>query len=191
MKKLLIIANPSKTSFSYAMAEAYKEKAEKQKDEYKILDLYELNQTYLTYDSVENLKKWEVKDKKTIEKIQKDISWADEMSFFFPVWWGTMPAVLKTFFDSNFSSWFAFKYVSWKSMPEKLLTGKTAKIFCTCDAPWFVYKIPFILWISLKKYFASAILWFCWVKLTEFNLYDKFSSKTLEEKKQILENTKK
>jgi hypothetical protein len=43
-------------------------------------------------------------------------------------------------------------------MPEKLLTDKTAKVFATCDAPGFVYKIPFILGINLKKFLKSSTL---------------------------------
>jgi putative NADPH-quinone reductase len=48
MKTLIIIANPSKTSFSHAMAKSYSEKCEN----YEILDLYDFDQGYLTYESM-------------------------------------------------------------------------------------------------------------------------------------------
>jgi len=180
MKTLIIIANPSKTSFSHAMASAYSKKC----DEFEILDLYDLNQWYLKYESMEELKKWNIHDFNKIKLVQEKIKNSDEMAFFFPIWWGWVPAILKNFFDSNLSSGFAFKY--WKNWVEKLLTDKTSKVFTTCDAPWFAYKIPFILWINLKKFLNKSTFDFCGIKMTDFKLFSKFHSKSEEEKKGIL-----
>lgn len=35
-------------------------------------------------------------------KAQELIRWADHLVFVYPIWWGTMPAVLKGFFDRVF-----------------------------------------------------------------------------------------
>jgi NAD(P)H dehydrogenase (quinone) len=118
--------------------------------------------------------------------IQKKMSEVDEYVFVFPVWWGWVPAILKNFFDTNLSSWFAFKF--WKNGVQKLLNDKTAKVFCTCDAPGFIYKFPFFIWVNLKKFLSRAILGFCWIKLKSFNIYSSLRSKTEEQKKKILEN---
>ncbi len=183
MKTLIIIANPSKTSFSHAMAHAYSEKCE----DFEILDLYEVNQWYLTYESTDAFKKWEVKGSKIIKEMQEKITTADELAFFFPIWWSDYPAILKNFFDSNFSAWFAFNFLKWWKV-EKLLTGKTAKIFCTCGAPSFIYSIPFIMWIKLKSYFKKAILGFCWITLTDYVLIGSIEKKTEPERKELLKN---
>jgi putative NADPH-quinone reductase len=53
MKTLIIIANPSKTSFSHAMADAYSKKLE----DFEILDLYDFNQSFFKYESMEELHK--------------------------------------------------------------------------------------------------------------------------------------
>ncbi len=71
--------------------------------------------------------------------MQKLLAEHDEYVFIFPVWWGNMPAILKNFFDCNFMAGFAFNFVSGKMMPEKLLSDKTAKIYCHCDAPTLLY----------------------------------------------------
>jgi putative NADPH-quinone reductase len=53
MKTLIIIANPSKKSFSHAMADAYSKKCEI----FEILDLYDFNQSYFKYESMDELHK--------------------------------------------------------------------------------------------------------------------------------------
>jgi NAD(P)H dehydrogenase (quinone) len=72
-------------------------------------------------------------DDKNRKHFQEKITQADELVFIFPVWWGGVPGILKNFFDTNLESGFAFKYG--KNGLEKLLVGKTVKVFCTCDAP--------------------------------------------------------
>jgi putative NADPH-quinone reductase len=66
------------------------------------------------------------------------------------------------------------------------LTDKTAKIFCTCDAPGFIYKIPLILGIHLKRHLDRAILGFCGVKTTHFQLVSGFHKKSKEQREEIL-----
>jgi NAD(P)H dehydrogenase (quinone) len=38
----------------------------------------------------------------TTKKIQAKITWADELIFIFPIWWGDAPAIVKNFIDCNF-----------------------------------------------------------------------------------------
>ena len=183
MKTLIIIANPSKTSFSHIMAKKYSKKCEN----FEILDLYDFKQNFLKYESKEELYKWNSEESEKIKETQEKIINSDEMVFFFPVWWWGVPAILKNFFDANFSSWFAFEYDKlWNTT--KLLTNKTAKVFCTCDAPWFIYNFSFFMWINLKKFLNKAIFDFCWIKLTEFKMLSKFHIKSEEEKNIFLKN---
>lgn len=71
-------------------------------------------QDFLRFEDASDLS---MNDKK--KRMQEKILWADEIVFVFPIWWGNMPAVLKNFFDVNFSSGFAFKYE--KKLPKGLL----------------------------------------------------------------------
>ena len=54
---------------------------------------------------------------------QKNIIWADHLVFFFPIWWGGAPAILKGFFDRTFLPGFAFNYTG-KFLPNQLLRNK-------------------------------------------------------------------
>jgi len=56
MKSLIIKANPSKTSFSHSLAEAYKDGGTQAGKEVEILDLYDVDQPFLRYESTEALK---------------------------------------------------------------------------------------------------------------------------------------
>jgi len=184
MKSLIFLAHPAKESFNKEIAKVYKEAAEKRWDKAEIINLYDkkYSQNFLKFDKIYEIPEDEVKN-----KLQNKMSKADEYIFIFPIWWGWVPAILKNFFDTNLSSWFAFEFEKWWKV-KKLLNWKTAKIFCTCDAPWFIYKIPFILWISIKAYLSKAILWFCWIKVNWFNLYSQLRKMTNEERKKILKN---
>jgi len=186
MKSIIFLAHPASDSFSKAIAKSYKNKKENEWNKVEIINLYDkkYSQSFLAFENIREMPEDKVK-----EKLQKKMSKADEYVFVFPVWWGWVPAILKNFFDTNLSSWFAFQYEKWGKV-KKLLIWKKAKIFCTCDAPWFVYKIPFIVWISIKTYLSKAILWFCWISVTWFNLYSKLNKMSNKERISILENIK-
>lgn len=169
MKKVLIVtANPSTKGFTHQISQVYKNAVEKNDCKAQLIDLYtpENTQEYLAYDNIRT--DWPNDEK--IISMQKKIAWADEIMFIAPVWWGSVPAVMKNFIDVNFQSGFAFKYnEKWKVI--WLLKGKTAGLIMTCDAPGFIYKyLPFM--INLKWYFKVNILNFCGIKMTKYALFD-------------------
>jgi len=165
MNILIIVANPKENSFSFAMADKYKKFAEAKGYTVDLLDLYrdKHQQSFFTYDDANNLP---VTTEKTY--FQEKISWADELVFVFPYWWGSFPAILKNFFDWNLSKGFAFEYVN--SRPKGLLTEKTVKVFSSSGAPSFVYKLTGAN-SRLKKMIQKQIVEFCGMKMTSFNLY--------------------
>ena len=60
------------------------------------------------------------------------------MVWFFPMWWYGYPALMKGFIDRTFLPGVAFEAVKGKSIPKKLLKGKTARIIITSDTPkWY------------------------------------------------------
>ncbi len=171
MKQLIITAHPSSKWFTHKIAKTFKKASEANKNEVEIINLYHKKyaQDFLVFEELADLGA----ENKTRDKIQKKMSEADEYIFVFPIWWGSMPAIMKNFFDTNFSSGFAFKYQSGGKV-DKLLEGKTAKIFATCDAPGFIYKLfPFAM--RLKGYMSMYILGFCGIKITDFHLFDTMS----------------
>ncbi len=147
------------------MANKYKEISEEKNFKVEMLDLYrdENQQPFFTYENAN-----ELVVTKEMKYYQNSISNADEIVFVFPYWWGSMPAILKNFFDWNLSKGFAFKYVN--SRPKGLLQGKTVKIFTTTGAPHFIYMLTGAN-RRLKNMFKEQIIEFCGMKLTECNIF--------------------
>ena len=165
MNILIIVANPRKESFSFAMADKYKELAEAKNNIVEIIDLYrdENQQPFYTYEAYNK----PIITPET-KYYQDKISWADEIVFVFPYWWGSMPAILKNFIDSNLTRGFAFNYV--ESKPVGLLTNKTATILATTGAPTIIYKL---LGVNrrLKLMFKKQIIEFCGMTLESSQIF--------------------
>ena len=83
-----------------------------------------------------------------LKTAQELILWADHLAIAYPVWWGSVPALLKGFLDRIMLPGFAFKYRQGKAFPDKLLTGRSAHLLVTMDTPpWYfrlVYRAPAI-----------------------------------------------
>ena len=168
MHSLIITAHPSSKGFAHIIAKNYREVREQNGHTAEILDLYktEFQEGFLTFEDTSDLKKPNEKRKALQEKIQL----ADELVFVFPTWWVNVPGILKNFFDTIFTGGFAYQYVSGKMFPKKLLTGKTARIFVTCDAiGWFYYLIG----NPLKHILTLGTLGWCGVKTKSYTVFDR------------------
>src|SRR5271165_5589686 len=77
-----------------------------------------------------------------IREAQSDIAWADHLVFFFPLWAGDMPALLKGFVEQTFRPGFAIE-AGTPRFPKRLLLGRSARIVTTMGMPAFVYRTMF------------------------------------------------
>ncbi|MCP8938274.1 NAD(P)H-dependent oxidoreductase [Alsobacter sp. SYSU M60028] len=64
---------------------------------------------------------------------------AQHIVLVFPLWLGTMPALVKAFLEQTFRPGVAFAYRE-KGFPEKKLAGRSARIVVTMGMPAFVYR---------------------------------------------------
>ena len=79
----------------------------------------------------------------SIKQAQEAITWADHLVILYPLWLGSMPALLKAFFEQVFRPGFAFEYGEPGRTPKKRLTGKSARIVITMNMPAFIYRWVF------------------------------------------------
>ena len=70
---------------------------------------------------------------------QEDMRWAEHWVFLFPLWHGTMPALLKGFLEHIFRPGFAMEYRE-KRFPKGLLAGHSARIIVTMGMPVLFYR---------------------------------------------------
>lgn len=75
-----------------------------------------------------------------IRDAQRSIAWADHLVFVFPLWLGTMPALVKAFLEQTFRPGFAVSDAQDGAVWEKLLTGRSARIVVTMGMPALVYR---------------------------------------------------
>ena len=71
---------------------------------------------------------------------QETIRWADVLVFAYPNWWGTVPALLKGFFDRAFLPGFAFSYRENSKFWDRLLAGRSGRLLVTMDSPSWYYR---------------------------------------------------
>lgn len=75
---------------------------------------------------------------------QATIEWCQHLVVVLPIWWGSMPALLKGFFDRAFLPGWAFRYRERGPYWDRLLAGRSARLIATSDAPalynWVAYR---------------------------------------------------
>jgi len=138
MKKILIVnGHPDKESFNYVLSEAYKKGANTANAVIKEINIRELEfnpnlqygyrmRTELEPDLVDS---------------QEKLKWADHIVWFYPIWWGSLPAIMKGFLDRVLLPGFAFKKRDGSIWWDKYFIGKTSRIICTMDQPTWFYRI--------------------------------------------------
>ena len=159
MKKVLIVSgHPNKESFCQSLANNYRQGALKAGAEVKTLVLADLKFDPLLHRGYQGIQDLEP----DLVYAQELIKWAEHLVFVYPIWWATMPALLKGFLDRTLLPGFAFKYRQNSPFWDKYLTGKTARLIITMDAPaWYNY------WINGNagpKAMKKATLEFCGIK---------------------------
>ena len=124
-----------------------------------------------------------MEDNPFILRSQELIQWADHFIFVYPIWWSSMPSLLKGWIDRVFTPGIAYSannrgsfilnYLRGKQF-KKLLKGKTASIYATSMAPTWWYKvfsgpinIPDSYGISALK---NAVLNHCGIKTKRISI---------------------
>jgi 1,4-dihydroxy-2-naphthoate octaprenyltransferase len=138
MNVLLINGHPCENSLSDAFAHAYSVGATKAGVQIKRINIRDCH-----FDPNERRS-----GNGTVSRAEEDILearqlilWAEHVVFFYPVWWGTMPALLKGFIDRTFISDFAFREIEGGTGYAPLLNGRSAQLVITLDTPYLVYKL--------------------------------------------------
>lgn len=75
-----------------------------------------------------------------IAAAQEAIAWADHLVLLYPLWLGTMPALLKAFLEQVFRPAFAFAPEARGKMWSPRLRGRSARIVVTMGMPAWFYR---------------------------------------------------
>jgi putative NADPH-quinone reductase len=183
-KTLLILGHPDRESFGNALADAYESGARESGIEFKRLNLADLDfdpSLHRGYREIQELEP-------DLKRAQEMITWAEHLVFVYPIWWATMPALLKGFLDRTFLPGFAFKYKKDSPWWDKLLAGRTARVITTMDAPVFYYWI--VNWNSGHRAMKKATLEFCGIKPVRMTSFGQVKNSTPEKRSKWLEKVR-
>lgn len=110
-------------------------------------------------------------------RAQELLEWADHVAVFTPLWWGSVPALLKGFFDRTLERGWAFRYKE-NGMPEGLLAGRTGRLAVTSDSPrWYLPLVG----DSTVKQVRGRTMEFCGIKPTKVTRYADVRGRTPEQ----------
>ena len=168
MKHLIIYTHLNPASFSKAITDQVEKVSSEKGDEIKIIDLYaDKFNPVLEFPDIEHM--FMGKDAPSdVKKYQDLVSWADHLTFVYPMWWGQMPAMLKGFIDRVFSNGYAFVY-SKEGIPSGLLNGKTAQLYVCTGTPNEIYEQTH-MHKSQERVISEGVFGFCGIdaKMTFF-----------------------
>ena len=160
-KHILLIdghPDPGKGRFIHALADAYAKGAQEAGHRVRSIAVGKLNFPLLT--SNEEFRNG--KPPASICTAQEGVRWADHIVILYPLWLGSMPALLKGFFEQVLRPGFAFAEGSGRGLPKKLLKGKSARIVVTMGMPAAFYSVVYRAH-SLKS-LKRNILAFCGIR---------------------------
>ena len=145
----VIVGHPAADSWCGALADSYAAAARAGGHEVRVLQLAQLDfdpSLHAGYRQIQALEP-------DLLAAQATVAWAEHVVIAYPIWWGSVPALLKGFLDRILLPGFAFKYRPGKAFPEQLLRGRSAQLLVSMDTPpWYfrwVYRMPGI--VQLKK----------------------------------------
>lgn len=162
-KILVLLCHPDSHSFCGSLMQAFVEGASASGAEIRQLKLGELTFDPVLWNGYNKIQPLEP----DLEKARALILWSDHLVFIYPNWWGSMPALMKGFFDRVFLPGFAFKYGENSSIPDQLLPGRTAHLMVTMDTPVWYYR-----WVFRRpghNQMKRTILEFCGIKVTKIS----------------------
>ncbi|CCD22539.1 NAD(P)H-dependent oxidoreductase NDAI_0A03820 [Naumovozyma dairenensis CBS 421] len=135
-KVLIIFAHPDRRSLNGSLLDATVKRLESQGREVKVSDLYGMNwKSEITEDDFPETHEKGTRLKVVSESLnafqhhkltpdvvaeQEKLKWADLVIFQFPLWWGTVPAILKGWVERVFSAGLAY------ALPERYGNGTFA-----------------------------------------------------------------
>jgi NAD(P)H dehydrogenase (quinone) len=188
MRHLIIYAHNNENSLNHHLLQTVIESLTAQNHEIVVRDLYAIN-----FDPVFSLK--DIQEQRMghladdIKYEQEFITWAEHVTFIYPIWWTGMPAIMKGYIDRVFSYGYAYRYD--QGVQKGLLTGKQTVIINTHGKSHEEYeRIGMDKALSLTS--DKGIFTYCGFEINQhffFDKADRVAPEDLEIWKEQIRNT--
>ncbi|WP_431685465.1 NAD(P)H-dependent oxidoreductase [Hahella sp. NBU794] len=184
MKKILVLnGSPKNDGFACALSQHYAAAADEAGFPVTQVNLRELEfdlNLAAGYDAIMPLEP-------DLLRLQEQVLDADHLVFAYPVWWGSVPALMKGVLDRILLPGFAFRFEKGASFPQQLLAGKTARLLVTMDTPPWYYKL--VYGAPSHKMMKKTVLEFCGVKPVKISEFGPIVKSTHDIRRRWLEQT--
>ncbi|MEN5306394.1 NAD(P)H-dependent oxidoreductase [Chryseobacterium cucumeris] len=128
MRHLIIYAHPNENSLNHHLLNTVIETLQYHNEEIIVRDLYDIGfNPVLSLNDIQGQRMGKVSD--DVKTEQDHISWAEQITFIYPIWWTGLPAMMKGYIDRVFSYGFAYRYD--QGIQKGLLKGKKTVIINT------------------------------------------------------------
>ncbi|KKR45194.1 MAG: hypothetical protein A3G47_02070 [Candidatus Zambryskibacteria bacterium RIFCSPLOWO2_12_FULL_39_45] len=152
-KILVLLGHPDNESMCCQFADSYAEGARKAGHEVRRVNISDLQFDPILHKGYKVIQELEP----DLVKLQEDIRWSDHFVIIYPSWWSTMPALLKGLFDRIWLPNFAYKFPHGSFGWQRLLKGRTARVFVTSDSHPLLARLIFG---DSTNEIKDGILWF-------------------------------
>lgn len=165
MSVLVVDAHPAAGSLCAALADAYAEEVGLEQAPARILRLRDLRFDPVLHGGYRADQPLE----EDLREAQGLIEAARHLTFVYPSWWGTYPALLKGFLDRTLLPGFAFRMRRGRGW-DRLLAGRSARLIVTMDWPGWAFRL--LQGAPGHRAMARSTLGFCGVapvRITELD----------------------
>lgn len=153
-KKIYVLAgHPDTDSMCVRLCEAYAKGARESGHEVRRTNLSEMKFDPILHQGYRVIQPLEP----DLIKFQEDVKWCDHLVIVYPSWWSTMPALLKGLFDRSWIPGFAYKFKPNGMGWNRLLKGRTGRVFVTSDSMPILARF---LFGDNTNEIQDGILWF-------------------------------
>jgi NAD(P)H dehydrogenase (quinone) len=183
MKYLIIYSHPNTASFNHAIMETISEELIKSNKDFEVRDLYKIHfNPVLSAEDLAAIQNGAVPH--DIKTEQDYIRSADTLIFISPIWWSSMPAMLKGYIDRVFSLKFAYDIPADGVIG--LLKGKRVFIVSTTGAAKEDYDKMGAFQI-MNQSMDMAIFQFCGMEVIGHKYFSSVPYVSDQDRKQMLE----